>query len=156
MYNPFDPSQTRISEGVYHYLKTFCTEMESKKHIHDTLQIITDRPIDGNRLKTAIQDAVKQERDEFDRQIAENNRKALGGYVIGILLSVGGVVLSLILDQVLLAIISFLGTSAISGAVTIQTTLNPGIKRQKNLLDPLCDFKLEVITANEDALSTGR
>ena len=134
LYNPFDPSQTRISEGVYHYLKTICGEVKPEKHTPETLQIITDRPIDGDRLKTAIRDAVRKDRDEFDRQIAENSKRALGGYVNGAVLSIGGVVLSLALDQVLLAIISFLGTTAISYAVTIQTTVTPDIRRLKKLL----------------------
>ena len=53
LYDSFDPSQTRINEKVYHYLKSFCTETEYEKHYHDTLQIITDEPVDGDRLKAA-------------------------------------------------------------------------------------------------------
>ena len=151
LYNPYDPSQTRINDRVYHYLKSFCTELESRKHLHDTLQVITDSPIDENRFKEAIQEAVKKDRDEFDRQIAENNKKALWGYAIGILLSAVGVGLSIVLDQVLLALISFLGTMAISDAATIQLKLNPDIKRLEKLLDPFSDFKLEVIAAADDA-----
>ncbi len=151
LYNPYDPSQTRINDRVYHYLKSFCTELESRKHLHDTLQVITDSPIDENRFKEAIQEAVKKDRDEVDRQIAENNKKALWGYAIGILLSAVGVGLSIVLDQVLLALISFLGTMAISDAATIQLKLNPDIKRLEKLLDPFSDFKLEVIAAADDA-----
>ena len=151
LYNPYDPSQTRINDRVYHYLKSFCTELESRKHLHDTLQVITDSPIDENRFREALQEAVKKDRDEFDRQIAENNKKALWGYAIGILLSAVGVGLTIVLDQVLLALISFLGTMAISDAATIQLKLNPDIKRLKKLLDPFCDFKLEVVAAADDA-----
>ncbi len=42
LYNPYDPSRTRINEGVYHYLKSYCSPLEASKHVHDTLQIITD------------------------------------------------------------------------------------------------------------------
>ena len=45
LYNPYDPAQTRINDKVYHYLKSFCTELEYENHLHDTLQIITDEPI---------------------------------------------------------------------------------------------------------------
>ena len=58
LYNLYDPSQTMINEKVYHYLKSFCTETEYQKHFHDTLQIITDNPVDSDRFKAAIQGAV--------------------------------------------------------------------------------------------------
>ena len=149
LYNPYDPSQTRISEGIYCYLKTLCAERKAKNHGRETLRVIADSPIDGNRFKTAVQDAARKERDELDRKLTEENRKAACGYIAGILLSVGGVVLSLALDQVLLAIISFLGTSAITYAVKIQTEETPDIKKQKKLLEPLCDFDLELMSADE-------
>ena len=149
LYNPYDPSQTRIDDKVYNYLKSFCTELEAPKHLNDTLQIITDSPIDEDKFRVALQDAVKRDRDEFDRQVAENNRRVMWEYIVGIALSAIGVSLSLWKDQILLALISFLGTRAIGNAVTIQTTVNHDIKRLKNLLDPFCDFKLEVIQTGE-------
>ena len=145
LYNPLDPSQTRINEKVYHYLKSFCTETEYKKHFHDTLQIITDSPVNDDRLKAAIQNAVKKDRDEFDNQLAVNNRRAIWAYIVGIILSVAGVAFSLIKDQVLLAIISFFGTMILSDGVAIQAKINHDIKRLKRRLDPLCDFNLEVV-----------
>lgn len=153
LYHPYDPTQTRIDDRVYHYLKSFCTELEYEKHLHDTLQIITDSPINEDRFQTALRNAVQRDRDEFDRQIAENNRRCAWEWIVGILLSVAGVALSLWRDQVLLALISFLGTTAISNAVTIQTTVNHDIKRLKRLLEPFSDFKLEVI--QKDSLPQG-
>ena len=64
LYNPYDPSQTRIDDKVYNYLKSFCTELEAPKHLNDTLQIITDSPIDEDKFRVALQDAVKRDRDE--------------------------------------------------------------------------------------------
>ena len=145
LYNPYDPSQSRINEGVYHYLKSFCTEMASHEHQHDILQIITDSPIDQDRFRKILQHAVKSDRDEFDRQIAKNNRRFFWELIVGIGLSVLGVALSVILDQVLLAIISFFGSMAIRDAVTIQTTINHDIKCLKRLLDPFSGLSLEVV-----------
>ena len=61
LYNPYDPSQTRIDGKVYNYLKSFCTELEAPKHLNDTLQIITDSPIDEDKFRVALQDAVKRD-----------------------------------------------------------------------------------------------
>ena len=144
LYNPYNPSQTRINEGVYHYLKSFCAKMASQEHQQDILQIITDSPIDQDRFQKALQDAVKSDRDEFDRQIAKNNRRFFWELIVGIGLSVLGVALSVILDQVLLAIISFFGSMAIRDAVTIQTTINHDIKDLKKLLEPFSGLSLEV------------
>ena len=52
--------------------------------------------------------------------------------VVGIGLSALGVALSVVMDQILLAIISFLGSMGIKDAVTIQTTINHDIKSQKS------------------------
>lgn len=151
LYNPFDPSQTRINEKVYSYLKSFCTEAEYKKHFHDTLQITTDSPVDADRFKTAVQGAVKRDRDVFDSQLAINNRRAIWAYIVGILLSVAGVAFSLITDQVLLAIISFFGTMTLSDGIAIHTKTNPDIKRMKRRLDPLWDLNLEVVETGAPA-----
>ena len=152
LYNPFDPAQATINDGVYHYLKTFCTESEYKRHLHDTLQIISDSPLDAERAKAVIQNAVKKDQDEFDRQFAENRKRAAWLYLIGIILSAAGIVLALLLDQILLELISFFGSMAIRDAVNIQLKLNPDIRRLKMLLEPFRDFTLEVVPSGE----TGR
>ena len=145
LYNPLDPSGMRISDSVYAYLKTFCTEAESKKHLHDKLQIISDGPVNADRLKQAIREAVRKDEAEFDRQIAVNRKKALSCYAVGIALSIFGITLWILLDQVLLAFISFLGSTAISDGITIQLQMNPDIRRLKKQLEPFKDFELEVI-----------
>ncbi len=152
LYNPYDPSQTRINDGVYHYLKTFCTESEYKRHLHDTLQIISDSPVDAERAKAAIQSAAKKDQDEFERQFAENRKRAAWLYLIGIILSAAGITLALLLDQVVLQLISFFGSMAIRDAVTIHLKLNPDIRRLKMLLEPFRDFTLEVVPSGETGL----
>ena len=148
LYSPYDPAQIKINDKVYHYLKTFCTDTEYQKHIHDTLRVITDSPIDSDRLRSALQAAVEKDSAEFDKQLAINNRRAIWAYIVGIILSAAGVAFSLITDQVLLAIISFFGTMTLSDGVAIHTKINPDIKRLKRHLDPLRDFTLEVVSAD--------
>ena len=145
LYNPLDPSDSQISEKVYYYLKSFLTEEESEKQRLDKIQIITAEPVNEAKLKTAIQNAAGKEQKVFDRQLTYNKKIALWELIIGILLSVLGVALSLILDQILLAIISFFGSTTISDAIMIFAKQNPEIKRLKKLLNPLCDFELEVV-----------
>ena len=149
LYNPYDPSRTRIRDEVYHYLKSFCSALEYQKHMHDTLQVITDEPIDEENFRTSLQAAVRGDLNEFDRQIAENKRRVLWEYIVGFGLSFLGIGLSLVLDQVLLAIIAFVGTTAIRNAVTIQTTVNHDIKRVKKRLETYTDLKVEVIRSGE-------
>ena len=145
LYNPLDPSEGNISEKVYQYLKSFCTEAEAEKHSRDTIQIITAGPINEDKLKTAIQNAARKEQDEFDRHLAQNKKLALWELIIGFLLSAAGVSLALILDQIILAIISFFGSTTIGDAITILVKQIPETKRQKKRLSPLCDFELEVV-----------
>ena len=145
LYNPYDPSRTKIRDDVYHYLKSFCSELEYEKHMHDTLQVITDDPIDEENFRTSLRAAVRSDINEFDRQIKMNNRRVLWEYIVGFGLSFLGISLSLVLDQILMAIIAFVGTTAIRNAITIQTTVNHDIKRLKKCMEPFNDLKIEVI-----------
>ena len=145
LYNPYDPSRTRINEGVYHYLKSYCSPLEASKHVHDTLQIITDSPIDEERFQRVLQDAVKKDIAEFERQIARNSRRAVWEGVLGLLFCALGIMLSVYLDEVLLTVISLLGTMGIMDAITINTTVNHDLKTLKKLLEPISDIRLEVV-----------
>ena len=151
LYNPYDPTGTRINEMVYNYLKSYCTEGEYKNHIKDTLQIVTDEPIYEAKAQKAIQDAARKDQGEFDRQLKKNRRRALWLYIIGIFLSALGITLSLILNQIVLQLISFFGSMAIRDAVTIQIKVNPDLAYLKKMLIPFTDFDLEVITAEKAA-----
>lgn len=149
LYNPYDPTNTMIRDGVYHYLKSFCTELEFQNHMNDTLRIVTDNPIDEDKFRAALHKAVSDDLKEFDRQLAANKRRVTWEYIVGIGLSILGVSLSIITDKVLLAIISFLGSAAISNAITIQSTVNHDIKQLKKRLDPFRELKIEVVQAGE-------
>ena len=134
LYNPYDPSRKRIDEGVYQYLKSYFTPLEASRQTHDTLQIITDSAIDTEKFQSALQDAVDGDIAELDRQT-----------IVGVLLSAIGVVLAIVLDKVLLAIISFLGSTCLGDAVKIEVSANHDLKGQKELIRPLKSIRLEVI-----------
>ena len=159
LYNQKKKKKTRVSEEVYRYLKSYCTELQPESHSLDVIRIITDEPIDEERFKRTVQNAVRRDLNEFDSQIARNKKMAFWEYVMGTLLSIAGVALSLVLDQILLAVISLFGTMAIQDAVTISAKVNPDIRRLKKLLDPLLGFDLEVINSDsaaraEDSIKT--
>ena len=149
LYNSFDPEQIKISESVYSYLKSCCNESEMKQNIHNTLLIVSDGPIDAERFQGILNETVRKDQAEFDRQIALCHKRAVSGYVLGFIFRDLGVSLSIVLDQVLLAIISFLGTSAISEAVIINTRTIPDIRKRKKLLNPFLEMKVEVIQQPE-------
>ena len=150
LYNPYDPSRISINEGVYHYLKTYCSPLEASKHVQDTLQIVTDSPIDADRFQRVLHDAVERDIAEFDRQIARNNRRVVWECIIGVIFCALGIMLTVYLDALLLTIISLFGTMAIKDAITITTTINHDIKNLKKLLNPIRDIKLEVVQRNKE------
>ena len=149
LYNRFDPSQERISEDVYRYLKSYCTGLRSQEHSMDVIRIISDKAIDADHFRTCVRNAARRDCEEFDGQISRNNRLAVWEYLMGILLSIAGVALSVATDQVLLALVSFLGTMSLSEAITISAKINPDIRRLRKLLDPLFTFELEVVNTEE-------
>ena len=74
-----------------------------------------------------------------------NEGIAINSCAIGIVLSVIGVTLSILLDQVLLAIISFLGTSSVNDSFRLCTRVIPDIKLMKKRLDLFDGLDLEVV-----------
>lgn len=145
LYNPYDPSQTMINEWVYRYLKSFCTPLEVSKHTHDTLQIITDSPIDVERFQNVLHDAVNRDIAEFDRQITRNDKRFIWELIFGITFTVLSIGLGIYLDKMLLTMISLLGTMGIRDAIKIKTTVNHDIIFLKKLLDPISNIKIEVV-----------
>ena len=87
LYNRFDPSQERISEDVYRYLKSYCTGLRSQEHSMDVIRIISDKAIDADHFRTCVRNAARIDCEEFDCQISKNNRLALWEFIMGILLS---------------------------------------------------------------------
>lgn len=156
LYNCFDPARRRINDGLYKYLKSFCTDVAAKKHTFDRLEIICDAPVDVQWFKEVLRDAVRDDQEAFNLQISENNRRAAFEYVAGIGLSVAGFVLSYIHDQILLAMISFFGSMFLRDAVTISTELNPDIRHLKSRLDPLLSCEIEVRANAPKTDGTGR
>ena len=77
LYNPLDPSDSQISEKVFHYLKSFFNEEESEEQLHEKVRVITAEPINEGKLKTAIQNAARKEQNDFDRQFTYNKKIAL-------------------------------------------------------------------------------
>lgn len=78
LYNPFDPAQTTINDGVYHYLKTFCTEAESKRHLHDTLQIISDGPSTPRGQKPPFRTRSKKIRMNMKGSLPKTGKERRG------------------------------------------------------------------------------
>lgn len=149
-YNSLDPSNERISNDVYSYLKTFCSEIEEQPQLYDTIQILCSGPFDTERAKQSIIDAVDREQKNLDRQIKTNRKRMRVNYLIGAILSVLGFVLAKLLDVVVLQMVSFLGTIAARDAFTIQTKLNPDLEHLKNYVEPFRKMKLEVIREEQE------
>ena len=92
-----------------------------------------------------IKDAAQRDQDELDEQIALNKRRAMEGYAIGIVLSALGCFLTILLDQVLLELISFIGTMAINDAFLITRRIIPDLRKLRSHIDPLHTLRVEVL-----------
>lgn len=150
LYNSLDPSKERISDEVYSYLKSYCLDRVNRVSHFNKIQIISAAPVDGDRFKENLHKAVKNDQAAFDWQLATNNRRAIWEYITGISLSVVGFLLSIYLDKILLALVSFFGSMILKEAIVIGTKINPDIKHLKKRLDPLLTSEVEVIRNNEE------
>ena len=76
LYDAYDPSMSRINEDAFRYLKSFFTEKESKKHINDTLQIISDKLVQEKKESIIITKGLNQKK-KTQRKIKQKNQYLL-------------------------------------------------------------------------------
>ena len=145
LYNRFDPTQTRLSNDAYSYLKSLYQEMSAGERKNDVLRIQCDNEIDLDRAKKALQAAVKRDVDDYNIQLRVNKLKMIRLYVIGIALIVVGFALALVLDQLLLEVISIVGSMAVKDAAAIQIQHNPELRIKRRMIESLHDVKVETI-----------
>jgi len=144
LYNPLDPLQTTLSSQVYNYIQILNSETPEEERNGATLQIICDESVDKDRIEAAIAKAVATDLNKIDDELHSKNRLMIWMYIIGILLSLLGIVLSIIADELLLSIISFFGSLAVREAVSITIHDRPRIKKHRKLLEPLGGLKVEI------------
>ena len=145
LYNRFDPTQTRLSNDAYSYLKSLLQEMDAGERKNDIIQIQCDGEIDLDRAKKAIYAAVMRDIDDYNQQLGVNKLKMIRLYVIGIALIVIGFALALVLDQLILEVISIVGSMAVKDAATIQIQHNPELRIKRRMLESLLDVKVETV-----------
>ena len=143
LYNRFDPAQTRLSEDVYGYIKTCYEEIPLAERKDVVLRIQTDESVNEKTVKTLLNGAVDRELASMDKKLRENRVKMTRLYIIGIVLILIGFALALSLDQLILEVISIVGSMAVKDAATIQIENNPEIKLRKRLLEQLKNVKVE-------------
>ena len=90
-----------------------------------------------------IQLLIENESDLYNPY--DPSRTRINEGVLGVLFCAFGIMLSVYLDEVLLTVISLLGTMGIMDTITINTTVNHDLKTLKKLLEPISDIRLEVV-----------
>ena len=137
LFNRFDPSRTRMSGDVYGYIKNCFEEIPLPERGSATIQIEGETPIDTSKVTTLLHAAVGRDLAAMDLKLKVNRLKMWRLYIIGIALIVVGIVLALSLNQLLLEVISIVGSMAVKDAAIIQIQHDPDIRVNKRLLEQL-------------------
>ena len=144
LYDRFDPSHTRLSNEAYRYLKGIYEELSSEERKNDVLRLQCEVRIDEEKAKESIRKAIGRDIVGYERQLSVNRVKMIRLYIIGIALVIVGIVMSLLLNQLVLEVVSIVGSMAVKDAATIQIQTNPELRIKKRLLERAKDMRIEV------------
>ncbi|MBQ8159531.1 MAG: hypothetical protein IJ083_02175 [Clostridia bacterium] len=148
LFSRFDPTGTRLSGDLYSYIKTCFEEIPLLERTRAVICLEGDVETDGDRFLTLLRTAVDRELQRMDTDIRINRLKMWRLYIIGIVLVIVGVVLALSLNQIILQLISIVGSMAVKDAATIQIQHNPDLRVKKRLLEQLKTVPCEVQKLN--------
>lgn len=142
LYNRYDPSRTRMSGDLFSYIKTCFEEVPLSERKDTEVHVISETPVDADVVKTLICSATDRELDTMRKKQKENRLKMWRLYIIGVVLIIVGFALALSLDQLILEVISIIGSMAVKDAATIQIEHNPDIRIRMMLLEQLKNIRV--------------
>ena len=151
LYSPYDPDQKLLSEDVVtHLMRNFIHKHRSLKEKY-TLRIITDTPVDEERVRENIRAFFIQEMDDANYAIKRLTLKEIGLAVVGVVFLLTWLYASSKASDLKLEILSIMGWVGIWEATDIFIMERPALiilrKNIKNLLE--AEIVIEVSSIRE-------
>lgn len=143
LYNPLD--RTVISNDVALFIKDRISEIHSSLN----LGIISDEPVDIERLKKAIDTYVQTEKRKLDFELRWNSLRQLRLFLIGIAFIALWLFASSKIKEIWLEVLSIIGSFAVWEAANIWVIDKPDIRIKKRLLRLLGSAEIRYTCAKD-------
>jgi hypothetical protein len=141
LYNRFDEDRQVLSDDVISYITDRFDERKLGSRIR--IKIISDEPLDEENVKSAFMRSADALKSLNRKQRLLNNGKMIRLLIIGVALLAIGIVLTISLDQLPLALISAVGTFAVWEAASICLVKNPENTAARQRIEKLRDAEME-------------
>ncbi len=141
LYSRFDEDRQVLSDDVISYISDRFDERKLGSRIR--VKIISDEPLDEENVKSAFMRSADALKSLNKKQRLLNNGKMIRLLIIGVALLAIGIVLTISLDQLPLALISAVGTFAVWEAASICLVKNPENTAARQRIEKLRDSEIE-------------
>ena len=141
LYSRFDEDRQVLSDDVISYISDRFDERKLGSRIR--IKIISDEPLDEENVKSAFMRSADALKSLNKKQRLLNNGKMIRLLIIGVALLAIGILLTISLDQLPLALISAVGTFAVWEAASICLVKNPENTAARQRIEKLRDAEME-------------
>ena len=140
LYHPFDEDQKTLSEDVISYIERKYEE----KHLGDkpVIRIICDEEIDEHAVREAFHSHVESEKESIRKEAKINTLKQLRLFAIGIAFIALWLTLSANIENILIEVLSIVGSFSIWEATNIWIVDKPELRVRKKRLEYLSGTKI--------------
>ena len=138
LFSPFDPDQKQLSEDITAYLAHSYTNRHRAVKEHFIIRIISDVPLDQEKIRQRIQEYYVQEKDNTKILLKKLTIKEIILGILGIVLIMLWLILSRESDNVFLEILSILGW------VTTWEAANIAILERTDLITTIRPFDMAI------------
>ncbi|MBQ1334225.1 MAG: hypothetical protein IIY34_02630 [Clostridia bacterium] len=141
LYSRFDEDRQVLSDDVISYISDRFDERKLGSRIR--IKIISDEPLDEENVKSAFMRSADALKSLNKKQRLLNTWKMIRLLIIGVALLAIGILLTISLDQLPLALISAVGTFAVWEAASICLVKNPENTAARQRIEKLRDAEME-------------
>lgn len=135
LYDPLDPDKQYLSDDVISYIEKRYSEKTDygKVNIH----IISDKPVNTDRVKEAFHTYIENEKNSLEKEQHLASIRQIRLFVIGIIFISVWLIMSANIENILVEVLSIIGSFAIWEAADIWIVGKPEIHVKKRVLQRL-------------------
>ena len=148
LYDPYDPFGSTINSSVSKYLMEKVLEKKSKDPV--MLHIISNQPVDEDRVRDRIEQWFESEREAQKKQRRINGTKQLWFFLIGTLFIALSIILEMKIGVLWYTVLSTIGAFSMWEAASIWIIDNPVLLARKKIFKNLSNT-MEVVFETSDS-----
>ena len=135
LYNPLDPDQVLLESSVIEY--AFRKFQERDHHEECCIHIISDEPVNEQRVKENIHAYIKNEQAIANKAHRLCTLKQARLFIIGLVFLLAWLLAANYADAIMVEVLSIIGSFAIYEAASIWITEKPHLRARKGWLNIL-------------------